>query len=140
MGQLLRCSLGMEVAPGRPLREAIAQVALRDLLEPPERTFYEELPDLVPIWRGCERGRERGLSWTTQRDVAEGFAQGKRCVNANPTLVSAVIAKPHIFGVFLSRDESEIAVDPRRLRRIESRASSSGSLAVLIKRARAGET
>jgi hypothetical protein len=104
------------------LREATAEVGLRDLLGPEERTFHEELPDLIVIWRGCERGRERGLHWTMKREVAEGFAQGKRCINASPTLVSAMIPKPRIFGVFLDRNEWELAVDPRRLRRIESRA------------------
>ena len=104
------------------LRSAIARVELCDFLEPEERAFYSELPSLIAIWRGCERGRERGLSWTTNRTVAEGFAQGKRCINANPTLVSAAIPKQHIFGVFLDRDEWEVTVDPRRLRRFQSRA------------------
>jgi hypothetical protein len=41
-----------------------------DLLPPAARTLYEALPDPVPIWRGCDRGRERGLHWTTNgRDV-----------------------------------------------------------------------
>jgi hypothetical protein len=104
------------------LRSAITKVGLRDLLGPEERAFHEGLPDLIPIWRGCERGRERGLHWTVKREVAEGFAQGKRCVNANPILVSAMVPKPRIFGVFLDRNEWELAVDPRRLRRIESQA------------------
>jgi hypothetical protein len=98
------------------LRDAIIKVPLIDLLEPPERAFYSALPHLVPVWRGCERGRVRGLSWTTDRMVAEGFALGKRCRNAHPTLIHAEIPKQHIFGVFLGRKESELALDPRRLR------------------------
>lgn len=100
------------------LRDAIDKVALIDLLEPPERAFYSALPYLVPVWRGCERGRVRGLSWTTVRMVAEGFAWGKRCRNAHPTIIQAEIPKRHIFGVFLTRKESELALDPRRLRKI----------------------
>jgi hypothetical protein len=38
-------------------------------------------------------------------------------MNKHPTLVRAEISKQHIFGVFLSRQENEIALDPRRLRR-----------------------
>jgi hypothetical protein len=38
------------------LREAVAEVSLADFLGPPERRFYEALPQLVPVWRGCERG------------------------------------------------------------------------------------
>jgi hypothetical protein len=100
------------------LREALAKVTLTELLEPAERTFYMGLPDLVPVWRGCKRGRERGLSWTTDRAIAEGFAVGKRCTNRYPTLACAEIPKQHIFGVFLARQESELALDPRRLRKL----------------------
>ena len=49
------------------LRDAIITVPLIDLLEPPERDFYSALPQLVPVWRGCEHGRVRGLSWTTDQ-------------------------------------------------------------------------
>jgi hypothetical protein len=91
-----------------------------DLLPPAARTFYEALPDPVPIWRGCDRGRERGLHWTTRRAVAEGFATGKRCFNAHPTLASAEIPKRHVFAVFVCRDEDEVVVDPRRLRKLKS--------------------
>jgi hypothetical protein len=108
------------------LRGAIIKVPLIDLLEPPERAFYSALPDLVPVWRGCERGRVRGLSWTTDRTVAEGFALGKRCRNAYPTLMHAEIPKRHIFGVFLNRKESELALDPRRLRNLRQEPFTAG--------------
>src|SRR5579863_8296013 len=83
------------------LRGALRKVALVDCLGPVERSFYEALPAIIPVWRGCERGRERGLHWTTERAVAEGFAEGKRCSNKRPTLVQAQIPKPHIFAVFI---------------------------------------
>ena len=46
-------------------------------------------------------------------------AANKRCINRNPTLVSAYIPKEHVFGVFLNHKEHEIAVDPRRLRQLK---------------------
>jgi hypothetical protein len=101
------------------LRRAL-KVKLIDFLEPEERAWFSALPDAVPVWRGCQYGRERGLYWTTDRAVAEGFAQGKRCINQIPILVRAEIRKEHIFAVFLGRKESEIVVDPRRLRKIAS--------------------
>jgi hypothetical protein len=70
------------------LRPSVAEVNLVELLEPVARDFYASLPDPVPVWRGCEQARERGLYWTTERAVAEGFARGRRCVNKHPTLVS----------------------------------------------------
>jgi hypothetical protein len=98
------------------LRGAISMVPLAEVLKPDALAFYTALPDPVAMWRGCERGRERGLSWTIDQVIAEGFAKGRRCRNLNPTLVSAEIPKKHIFGVFLR--ENEVAVDPRRLRKL----------------------
>jgi hypothetical protein len=102
------------------LRIGLAKVSLSEVLGPDELIFYSALPDQVAIWRGCERGRERGLAWTIDRAVAEEFARGKRCVNKHPTLASAEIPKQHIFGVFLDREESELAIDPRRLRKLRA--------------------
>jgi hypothetical protein len=112
----------------KALRCSIAQVPLIELLEPEARDFYVALPDPVQIWRGCERGRERGLHWTMRRALAEAFAHGKRCRNANPTFVSAEIPKRHILGVFVSRNEDEVVVDPRRLRKLRKLTIASPSV------------
>jgi hypothetical protein len=100
------------------LREALKEVRLIDLLDEPERAWFESLGDEIAIYRGCEKGRERGMHWTTDINVAKGFAIGVRCRNRHPTLVSAVIPKQHVLALFLGRRETEIVVDYRRLRRL----------------------
>jgi hypothetical protein len=60
------------------------------------------------------------LYWTTDRAVAEGFAIGKRYRNRVPTLVHAEIPKPHIFAVFVNREERDIVLNPRRLRKLSA--------------------
>ncbi len=90
-----------------------------DLLPAAERAWYDKLDPLIQIYRGCERGRERGLYWTTDQRVAHGFAIGQRCINDMPTVVRAFIPKPHVLALFVSREECEIVVDPRHLRRLE---------------------
>jgi hypothetical protein len=104
------------------LRKAFDTVSLEEVLGPEALAFYNALPDQVPIWRGCERGRERGLSWTTDKALAEKFAVGVRCGNARPTVVSAEIPKQHVFSVNVEREESEVVVDYRRLRKIHIEA------------------
>jgi hypothetical protein len=99
------------------LRRARVEVELGTLLEPAARTWFDTLPPMIAVYRGCQRGYERGLSWTTDRAVAEGFAQGKRCINSEPTLVTALIPKQHIFAVFLDRDESPGRAAPAELAR-----------------------
>ena len=102
------------------LRRARDELELSGVLGPEAAAFYAALPESVAIWRGCQRGRERGLHWTTDRAVAEGFAAGRRFINPSPTLVSAEIPKRHIFAVFVDRQESEIVVDWRRLRKLKA--------------------
>jgi hypothetical protein len=120
-GNMCDAPWGYRTMIANALRLARARVDLPKVLEPDERRFYDALPAIVPVWRGCQRGRERGLHWTTDRAVAEAFARGKRCRNGDPTLACAEIPKRHIFGIFLSRSEQEIALDPRRLRKLQSR-------------------
>jgi len=100
------------------LRYTLKHVSLPQCLPEEAREQFNALPPEIEIYRGCQRYRERGLSWTTDLNVAQKFARGVRCCNSVPTLVSARIPKQHIFGVFTDRDESEIVVDYRRLRRL----------------------
>jgi hypothetical protein len=100
------------------LRRSCAAVRLADVLSPDARSFYASLPDLISIYRGCERGRERGLHWTTDKAVAGKFAEGRRWTNRQPTLAQAQIPKQYVLAVFTDREEHEIVVDPRRLRRL----------------------
>jgi hypothetical protein len=106
------------------LRQDIARTGLIEALDPEAREWFCSLPREVEIFRGCERGRVRGLHWTTEERIARGFARGKRCRNHNPTLAHAIIPKEHVLFVFLSRQEWEVVVDPRRLRRIKIEAVS----------------
>jgi hypothetical protein len=101
------------------LRSDLEKVPLVDVLVGEARRMFDALPEEVQIYRGCEEGRVRGLSWSTDPAVARGFAFGKRCRNSAPTLAEAVIPKGHILGAFASRTEAEIVPDPRRLRRLK---------------------
>lgn len=81
---------------------------------------YDALPPLLTVYRGCARYRVRGLSWTTDREIAEKFARGIRFdLEPDRVLAQAVIPKAHIFAPFVSRSENEIVLDPRRLRALQ---------------------
>lgn len=84
-----------------------------------DREFYGSLPynKPFPVYRGCSRSRVRGISWTTDRQVAMSFAQGHRGISVpDSVLASATITLDAIFTVSQDREESEIILDPRRLR------------------------
>jgi len=104
------------------IETARTQVDVTELLEPEASDCFQAAPAEITVYRGCEAGRERGLSWTFDPSIATKFAHGKRVPNANPTLVTAVIPKQHVFAVILDRSEKEIVLDPRRLRRVRKEA------------------
>jgi hypothetical protein len=90
-----------------------------ELLSEHERRFFEGLPAQVPVFRGCSRPRVRGISWTMERTIAEGFAHGHRGIRVpDPVVASALIPKDAIFFATDDRNEKEIVLNPRRLRRL----------------------
>jgi hypothetical protein len=79
------------------------------------------LPDTVEVFRGCSHPRLRGVSWTTDRAVAWSFARGHRGIRMpDPAVATAVIPKEEIFFVAAARQESEIVLNPDRLRKIRT--------------------
>jgi hypothetical protein len=101
------------------LRQAHSSVAAVKFMTDEAARFFDALPEPVPVYRGCARYRVRGLSWTTDRAVAMKFARGMR-FDGEPhrVLAEAIVPKQAIFAVFIDRQESEIVLDPRRLRKL----------------------
>lgn len=94
----------------------------REFMDAENAAFFDDLPDIVAIFRGCSRDRVRAVSWSTDRSVAEKFAHGHRWIRVpNPVIACAVVPKEAIFTVFTDRNESELIVDPRRLRKLTVR-------------------
>ena len=83
---------------------------------PSQRQFFETLPPLVRVFRGCSVRRVRGIAWTVDRAVAEGFARGHRGRVPEPVVASALIPKEHIFFVTDERQEKEVVLNPRQRR------------------------
>jgi hypothetical protein len=83
------------------------------------KEFFDALPESFTVYRGTQLGRVRGLSWTTDRLVAEGYAKGHRQIAVpNSAVYMAIAMKAHIFIVSTSRGESEVIVNPPRLRAV----------------------
>jgi hypothetical protein len=106
----------------RPNRES--------LMSTEEHAALAAMPDELKIWRGCGNDAgERGISWTTEKKKAEFFANyacGSRrafltgAAGTRPTVVSAVCSKEDVLAYFTERDESEILVDPSKLRSVKA--------------------
>ena len=76
-----------------------------DFMSPDDRATYSHFPDEgITIFRGQDRNRRLGLSWTINREVAEGFARGHRNFRyRNLIVLQAVIDKSSI--AFVSNDQ-----------------------------------
>lgn len=84
-----------------------------------DRSRFAALPDPITVFRGCSRDRVRAVSWSTDPEVAAGFARGHRGISVpDPVVAQAEIDKAAVFAVINDRDENEILLDPMRLRRI----------------------
>ncbi|MBO9454621.1 hypothetical protein J7376_06550 [Paracoccus sp. R12_1] len=56
--------------------------------------FIEHLPEKIRIFRGQDACDAFGLAWTTDRRVAEGFAQGHRGVRHDDPYVYEITVRP----------------------------------------------
>ena len=72
------------------------------------------LPELLTVYRGGDRSRiDGGISWTTDREVALGFAGGHRGIRfRSPAIATGTIAKAYIFAAINDRSEQEIICTP----------------------------
>lgn len=72
----------------------------------------------VTIYRGVKVNNYRGLSWTTDKGIAEWFARrfghdGDKCY-----VFTGTINKKDIFALFSSRNEKEVVCDYRKVKNI----------------------
>jgi hypothetical protein len=47
-----------------------------EFLSAEARTAYDALPDPVNVFRGCPREQVLAITWTTDQEIAAGFAHG----------------------------------------------------------------
>lgn len=84
-----------------------------ELLSDLNQTFFDSLPDVITIYRGAQKIRSLGMSWTTDIEVAKLFAKGHRGYRVpDGRIVQTTIRKCDILTVSQDRGESTIVVDP----------------------------
>lgn len=96
-------------------------------LDRKEQVAFDKLLTMVPVWHGPERedGRTLGLSWTTNKGVAEWFAQRFARLNHRRAYIAAgVVPKEHVKAFLLSRNEYEIIAFPEKVDQVVVEACS----------------
>lgn len=90
------------------------------LMTAEERKTLQGLPNEIEIYRGVRKASKKmkGMSWTTDIEVAKRFSQRFSSNNSGGDLYKATIYKTDVLAYFQGRGEREMVVDPRRLRNI----------------------
>jgi hypothetical protein len=94
------------------------------MMKEEEMKVYNELPDIVTIYRGLipksfsKRRKQiiRGFSWTLDKDKAKWFALRYTFDDNESLLVTATILKEHIAFYCNDREEQEVVVNPKFLK------------------------
>jgi hypothetical protein len=75
------------------------------------KNYIADIPkEGIIVYRGQDLKSRKGLSWTTDLEIARGFAIGHRLYNPNPIVLSATV-KPETIAFFTNdREESEIVL------------------------------
>jgi hypothetical protein len=91
-----------------------------DFLPAEARAAYEALPDPARVFRGAEREKIKGISWTTDRKIAAGFAHGHRLIEvADPVIATGLVPKWAVYGVCTDRGEADVVLDPQNVDELE---------------------
>ena len=83
---------------------------------------YQELPESITIYRGVSeinKRRIKGLSWTTDYEVARMFAGRYLGYSIGGTIYQATIEKKYVYAFFICWEESEVIIDPAKLQNFE---------------------
>lgn len=75
--------------------------------------------DMVTIYRGVGVNSYKGLSWTTDKNVAEWFAKRFKTDGDKGYVFTGRVHKKDIIGLFNSRNEQEVVCDYRKVKDIQ---------------------
>ena len=85
---------------------------------------YDKLPSVVKVYRGvlAKDGLKwfEGVSWTTDRRVAEMFALRLKATGGEPYIFEGEVDKENILYFTNAREESEVLINPDDMLWIDS--------------------
>jgi hypothetical protein len=92
---------------------------VRNLMTLEENVLYDQLPESVICYRGCDASHLVGASWSTDREIANSFPFFQRHSASVPVVVTAKVRKQEVLAVKIDRGEAEIITFSARRLKIE---------------------
>lgn len=79
------------------------------------------MPEVIEIYRGLQdkRARHQALSWTTEYEIAHWFATRWDKASGTQRILKSSINKENVYMYTNTRNEKEIVVNPKRLKKIK---------------------
>jgi hypothetical protein len=93
--------------------------ARKGLMTEEELAGLANLPEIVTVFRGSTRATTGDLSWTLDKEVAFWFARRWKSPKDQKTLLIGEVPRDKIWAYFKSRNEEEIVVPRRAVRKIQ---------------------
>lgn len=101
------------------LGDIAEHIDFRSAFTAEEKVWFDGLGDKFTIYRGCLEDRIDGLSWTTDRAVAESYAAGYQgLTESRAVVVSAICDADEVLLALNDIDEFEIVVHPQFLENV----------------------
>ena len=87
---------------------------IKPMMDGAELEAFDQLPEVLTVYRGCYALNKWGLSWSLDRTVAERFPFLNRYGGqGRPLLVKATLQKSQVAALKLDRSEAEIVTFAR---------------------------
>lgn len=84
------------------------------MMEPAELEAFDQLPEVLTVYRGCYALNKWGFCWSLNRAIAERFPFCNRYGGeGRPLLVKATLKKSQVAALKLDRNEAEIVTFER---------------------------
>lgn len=78
-----------------------------------DRATFADLPDELTLYRGYNKGKGLGWSWTLSEEIAIWFTHRFEVLSPHPRLLVGTARKQDATAYFGDRDEQEILIDPK---------------------------
>ena len=90
------------------LKKLMPRRTAHEMMEPDEYQQFEQLPNLVTIYRGCSRENIDGACYSLNIETAKSFVRLNRYQVEHPILVTATVYKHEVIALKNDREEHEI--------------------------------
>lgn len=89
------------------------------LMDKEDFSFFEQLPNTIKVYRGTKYEDYKALSWTLNKEKAIWFSKRFVKDGAKSNVFEAKIEKKDCFAYFDSRNEEEIVLNYKKLKKIK---------------------